>query len=42
VDLDVALDQRLGELADVAGEPTLDQRRVLPGEDENAGQRDWY
>ncbi len=37
VDLDLALDQRLGELAHVAGQPALDQRRVLPGEDEDAG-----
>ena len=39
VDLDVALDQRLGELAHVAGEAALDQRRVLPGEDQDAGHR---
>ena len=37
VDLDVALDQGLGELADVAREAALDQRRVLPGEDQDAG-----
>jgi hypothetical protein len=36
VDLVVALDQALGELADVPGEPALDQRRVLPGEDQYA------
>src|SRR6476620_7769540 len=36
MDVDVELDQRLGELADVTGEPTLDQRRVLPGEDQDA------
>ena len=41
VDLDVALDQRLGELADVAREAALDQRRVLPGEDQYAGQVRW-
>ena len=39
VDLDPALDQRLGELAHVAGEAALDQRRVLPGEDQDAGHR---
>ncbi len=37
VDLDAVLDQRLGELADVACEAALDQRRVLPGEDQDAG-----
>ena len=31
------LDERLGELADVAGEAALDQRRVLPGEDQDSG-----
>jgi hypothetical protein len=36
VDLGVAVDQALGELADVPGEPALDQRRVLPGEDQYA------
>ena len=33
----VPLHERLRELADVAGEATLDQWRVLPGEDEDAG-----
>ena len=37
VDLDPELDQRLGELADVARQAALDQRRVLPGEDQDAG-----
>ena len=36
VDLDPAVDQALGELADVARQPALDQRRVLPGEDQDA------
>ena len=39
VDLDVLLDQPLGELAHVAGEAALDQRRVLPGEDQDARHR---
>ena len=39
MDLDFALDQGLGELADVAGQAPLDQRRVLPGEDQDAGHR---
>ena len=39
VDLDALLDQPLGELADVAGEAALDQRRVLPGEDQDAGHQ---
>ena len=37
VDLDAAIDKRLGELADVAGEAALDQRRILPGEDQDSG-----
>ena len=37
VDLDPELDQRLGELAHVSRQATLDQRRVLPGEDQDAG-----
>ncbi len=37
VDLDVALDQGLGELAHMACQSPLDQRRVLPGEDQDAG-----
>ena len=36
VDLDVLADEVLGQLADVAGEAALDQRRVLPGEDQDA------
>ncbi len=36
VDLGAEVDERLGELADVPGEAALDQRRVLPGEDEDA------
>ena len=38
VDLDPVAGERLGELANVAGQPALDQRRVLPGEDEDSGQ----
>ncbi len=34
-----ARDEALGELAHVTGEPALDQRRVLPGEDQHGGQR---
>ena len=37
VDLDAELDEPLGELAHVTGEPALDQRRVLPGEDQDVG-----
>jgi aspartate oxidase len=37
VDLGVALDQALGELANVTGEAALNQRRILPGEDQYAG-----
>ena len=33
--------EALGELAHVAGEPALDQRRVLPGEDQDSGQGSW-
>jgi hypothetical protein len=36
VDLDPAVDQALRELAHVPSQPTLDQRRVLPGEDEDS------
>ena len=39
VDLDPLLDELLGELADVTGEPALDQRRVLPGEDQDSVTR---
>ncbi len=39
VDLDTELDQALRQLADVAGQPALDQRRVLPGEDQDAHGR---
>ena len=38
VHLDVLGDQVLGQLADVAGESALDQRRVLPGQDQRAHQ----
>src|SRR3954466_11231068 len=41
VDLCVLVDQALGELAHVTGEAALDQRRVLPGEDQRAGHLDW-
>jgi hypothetical protein len=36
VHLDAVLHELLGELAHVAGEPSLDDRRVLPAQDENA------
>ena len=38
VDLNLELDQRLGELSHVAGKAALDQRWILPGEDQDAGQ----
>ena len=41
VDLDPELGEALGELADVAGEAALDQRRVLPGEDETRVLARW-
>ena len=37
VHLDVLLHELLGQLAHVPREPALDDRRVLPGEDEDAG-----
>ena len=36
VDVDSLGGQVLGQLAHVAGEPALDQRRVLPGQDQDA------
>jgi hypothetical protein len=36
MDLRVALHEGLGELANVAGQATLDQWGVLPGEDQDA------
>ena len=41
VDLDAELDEALGELADVAGQAALDQRRVLPGEDQDSAHVEW-
>ena len=38
VHVDAALGQVLGQLAHVAREPTLDQRRVFPGQDQSAHQ----
>ena len=38
VHLDAGPDQPLGELADVASEPALDDRRVLPRQDQDAGR----
>ena len=38
VHVDAVLRQVLRELADVPSEPALDQRRVLPGQDEDAHQ----
>ena len=39
VDLGARRGEMLGELADVTREPALDQRRVLPGEDQDASHR---
>jgi hypothetical protein len=36
VHLDAAADQPLGQLANMAGQPALDDRRVLPGQDQDA------
>ncbi len=36
VDLDPEPDERLGELADMPRQPSLDKRGVLPGEDEDS------
>ena len=38
VHLDPEIDQALGELADVPGQAAFDQRRVLPGKDEDSAQ----
>jgi hypothetical protein len=37
VHIDLQLDQGLGELANVTGQTALDQRRVLPGENQQPG-----
>jgi hypothetical protein len=42
VDLDPVADQLLGELADVTRQATLDDRRVLPREDQDAQARRGY
>jgi hypothetical protein len=39
MDLDTLVDQALGELANVASEAALDQRRVLPREDQDTRHR---
>ena len=42
VNLDAETDQGFGEFPHMAGQPALDQRRVLPGDDENARSRSWF
>src|SRR5437773_8413205 len=36
VDLDTVVHEVIGQLADVAGQPALDHRRVLPGDQQHA------